>query len=653
MSNSTSVIDVPRGAGDKDLFGISRYEAGLVSFLRNAESPLTVAVQGEWGSGKTSLLNTVHRQLCEDEQAPYLGIWLNTWEYALMKDSKEALVSIIGALLNNVLVTGEKYVDAGKARKIREGFSRFASAALLPAAKLAANVALSGAGDAVHNVAKALSNEQQVTVGTLRGQLEESVKEIVEKTNRRGFLFFVDDLDRIDPPVAVQILELLKNIFDIPNCIFVLAVDYDVVIKGLRPKFGELTPQNEREFRSFFDKIIQMPFSMPVGSYQSGEFLKEKLQQIGYLTSADKNNEVLEHLTDFTSLTIGTNPRSIKRLLNALSLIMCIHQAMENDEEQQLSGVEDRIINYALVAIQIAYPIIYQTLVKYPDFKLWDENIVRAMNLKPLTAEEKEALSRVEEFDEEWEQVLYGICQFDPWMKKRSIYVSRVLNKIAVLATKEDEGESVGDTVSALTQISAVTNLEAFDKPVESIHKSPFLKGIRWRTKERIRESLAAKGIKITEQGKRVQAVARIRATDTNTGVAGTIDFSVNPTGKGIVLRVGCGAWIEHPPKNFDQAMKEFGLTEQSNALESLAGQLKELGAKYSYVVPQDMVIQPHKKWPGMHVWNVFTCTRPEAKDFNEDQTVTVVANALETLIEMLVILKNAEKISRERAKSA
>lgn len=43
---------------------------------------------------------------------------------------------------------------------------------------------------------------------------------------------------------------------------FVLAIDYDVVIKGLKPKFGELTDANEREFRSFFDKIIQLPFSM-------------------------------------------------------------------------------------------------------------------------------------------------------------------------------------------------------------------------------------------------------------------------------------------------------------------------------------------------------------------------------------------------------
>ena len=38
-------------------------------------------------------------------------------------------------------------------------------------------------------------------------------------------------------------------------------------MKGLVPKFGPLTEKNEREFRSFFDKIIQLPFSMPIANY--------------------------------------------------------------------------------------------------------------------------------------------------------------------------------------------------------------------------------------------------------------------------------------------------------------------------------------------------------------------------------------------------
>ena len=90
------------------------------------------------------------------------------------------------------------------------------------------------------------------------------VRKNISEANKRGVIVFVDDLDRLNPPVAAEIPELLKNIFCINDCISVLAIDYEVVVKGLEPKFGKLTDKNEREFRSFFDKIIQVPFSLTV-----------------------------------------------------------------------------------------------------------------------------------------------------------------------------------------------------------------------------------------------------------------------------------------------------------------------------------------------------------------------------------------------------
>lgn len=88
-----------------------------------------------------------------------------------------------------------------------------------------------------------------------------------------------------------------------------LAIDYDVVIKGLKPKFGELTEKNEREFRSFFDKIIQMPFSMPVASYSIDKFLIENLETVGYIDKANsKDDTIAERLSMICNLSIGTNP---------------------------------------------------------------------------------------------------------------------------------------------------------------------------------------------------------------------------------------------------------------------------------------------------------------------------------------------------------
>ena len=112
---------------------------------------------------------------------------------------------------------------------------------------------------------------------------------MVNEIERRGtnpykrILIYVDDLDRIEPRNAVSILKLLKNIFNVPNCVFVLAIDYQVIVKGLEGKFGKQTIENEWEFRAFFDKIIQLPFMMPMGQYNIGKYVNKLLLDIGFV----------------------------------------------------------------------------------------------------------------------------------------------------------------------------------------------------------------------------------------------------------------------------------------------------------------------------------------------------------------------------------
>ena len=129
-------------------------------------------------------------------------------------------------------------------------------------------------------------------------------------------------MDRIPPPDAVSILELLKNIFNIKKCVFVLAIDYGVVVKGLVDKFGKPTPENEWEFRAFFDKIIQLPFMMPMGEYDIGKYVKDLLEEIDYYSAEEGEGELEDELLKELVLdSIGGNPRSIKRLVNSLALI--------------------------------------------------------------------------------------------------------------------------------------------------------------------------------------------------------------------------------------------------------------------------------------------------------------------------------------------
>jgi predicted KAP-like P-loop ATPase len=51
---TSNIIDKPRKEGAEDLLGIDKYLAALIQFIQTCQMPTTLAIQGEWGSGKTS-----------------------------------------------------------------------------------------------------------------------------------------------------------------------------------------------------------------------------------------------------------------------------------------------------------------------------------------------------------------------------------------------------------------------------------------------------------------------------------------------------------------------------------------------------------------------------------------------------------------------
>lgn len=280
------------------------------------------------GSGKTSLMNSLQKNLSDSDNSKYHSIWLNTWEYALMKDAQSTLMDIITGLIQETSKIAK--VDETKTNKLLNSLWSGIKDTSKVITKNAINKGLDGAGEIVN----AFFTQGKSTIGEVRNELEVIIKECIKKDNKQGFIFFIDDLDRIDPPIAVQLLELLKNIFTLKNCVFILAIDYDVVIKGLEPKFGKLTEKNEREFRSFFDKIIQVPFSMPVSNYNIDDFLKDSLVSTNYINEThSKNNELITKFSEISNLSVGKNPRALKRLMNSLSLISCINSAKGNDQE--------------------------------------------------------------------------------------------------------------------------------------------------------------------------------------------------------------------------------------------------------------------------------------------------------------------------------
>lgn len=63
---ASNITDIPLLASDSnsDKLKIQNYIEALSTFISNSETPMTIAVQGEWGCGKTSLMNAIAGRVC-------------------------------------------------------------------------------------------------------------------------------------------------------------------------------------------------------------------------------------------------------------------------------------------------------------------------------------------------------------------------------------------------------------------------------------------------------------------------------------------------------------------------------------------------------------------------------------------------------------
>ncbi|MGJ9528889.1 KAP family P-loop NTPase fold protein [Actinotignum sp. GS-2025a] len=171
------------------------------------------------------------------------------------------------------------------------------------------------------------------SISDLRTALQELVDSIVtagehgEPLAKRLFVF-IDDLDRLEPARAVEVMEALKVFLNIKGCVFVLAIDFSVVASGVKAKYGN--DFQESKARAFFDKIIQIPFNLPVGSYSIEGLLGEGLKAIGI--EIDREGPEFEGFRNLVLFSVGTNPRSIKRLINTFGLLKTIQDVSVKTE---------------------------------------------------------------------------------------------------------------------------------------------------------------------------------------------------------------------------------------------------------------------------------------------------------------------------------
>lgn len=330
-----SISDLPTS---KDLLGIEQYTEGLKSFIETCSTPLSISIQGDWGIGKTSMMRQVQEKLNKNCKT----IWFNTWQFSQFNLTPYLSVQFLFALIKEIESKGESkelYNYVNKARKTISSVIKI--------------IELNGPFGKVGINSNALSDwinpDTTVNEDLFLQELKNNFEKLISSFCKNGerLVIFIDDLDRISPKYAVELLEIMKLFLDSEKCVFVIAIDESIVKQGLREKYPEISNVKQE---SFFEKIIQVPFNVPYSNYNLKNYIESQLKNV----EVNLNEENLNEIEKAIKVAVGSTPRTINRIINLYSLSKTI---LSSNGTKEL----DLPLMY-LTILRCAFPLEYRKL---------------------------------------------------------------------------------------------------------------------------------------------------------------------------------------------------------------------------------------------------------------------------------------------------
>ena len=344
--------------------------------------PVSIGVFGNWGAGKSSLLNLIEQQIKPDE---WIIIKFDAWLYQGFDDARAALLETIASHLIQAAKDEETILQKSKNLFVRINGLRLLGL-MAEGAALAAGVPTFGlisktfeiAKESLDGVQNETESKQIVEVGknlvdsgknlikpkekqTPPQQIDEFRKEYGEILQDLGkkLVIVIDNLDRCLPANAIQTLEAIRLFLFLNRTAFIIAADEEMIRHSVAEHYKDLSYRHQIDY---LDKLIQIPIRVPkagvleIRAYlymlyaihqkiptaklaSLRQFLETHLQQSWKSQSLnpedvtktieEQHNKVL--LSDFeranriapllaNSPNVYGNPRIVKRILNTIKM---------------------------------------------------------------------------------------------------------------------------------------------------------------------------------------------------------------------------------------------------------------------------------------------------------------------------------------------
>lgn len=501
-SNQNNIVSAlsesPKAADQEDLLDIKNFTEGIIDYVKYADTPLSIAINGKWGSGKTSIMNEIKDKLCDGDDKEFYGICINTWQFSLLDstESSQAVVRILQSMVNQITALKPDYDRRDQIAKLIGSIAKV-STNLKSVYDVAGNPLFGVGKSTIGTVAKAstlfkdlfsnkshsISDDKAALITQLSFEIQKLVDEVLNrpqkvhnihvqqyvpfdpfnpsdwtdnhchfgtrfvwaifliicnfftmigfaiynavlivfniiniflsrtwfvlkdfllnycchvlkmssavvfnqkmptKNNRKGFIFFIDDLDRIDSKLALQIIESLAGVFSFKNCIFIVAADRNTLLDAVRSKFENQKSDikhNDVQHVLYLNRFIHVSIDMPNDIYTFNKLLKNYLQDISFFTASELENEhLLNSLDKVVRKTVGGNPRAIKQLINSLSFFNLIKNTSWNKGILRLiDNTISKEMIFIMLCVKMFYPFIFDQMIINPYFKDWDFNFI-------------------------------------------------------------------------------------------------------------------------------------------------------------------------------------------------------------------------------------------------------------------------------------
>ncbi|SHE92305.1 KAP family P-loop domain-containing protein [Marinomonas polaris DSM 16579] len=249
------------------------------------DNAYVVNLNGAWGTGKTFFV-TEWKKLVEDKG--HIAIKIDAWESDYLNDP---LAIIIAELLEQIKFKIKNYDP-----KFRNAERNVASAifnmgkSMLPIGSkivgkhLLGEAATSEILDLIASATGSVTNHSAVKDDLNMGDLglevarqhkrhkqftqdfKKQVRELVDfaledNPNKQVFIF-IDELDRCRPTYAIEMLETVKHLFDIPDFIFVLSTDTSQLQHSIKAVYG-----HDFDSHEYLSRFFEQRFTLPELDY--------------------------------------------------------------------------------------------------------------------------------------------------------------------------------------------------------------------------------------------------------------------------------------------------------------------------------------------------------------------------------------------------